>query len=572
MAERARPHFAVQFVVRSCMRALVWLILFSLGINLLILASPIYMMQVFDRVLASGRFETLILLTVIAGIAVFVMGIVETARGRFLIRVGNWLDHRLSGHVIASALTACLAGHAGSAQPLRDLATLRSTMASPSVNAVIDAPWVPAFIVIIWLMHPLLGLIALGAAIVLFAVALVNELVSRNALRRAGQFSIAATQSVESALRNAEVVQALGMLPALLGRFGDTNAKALTSHRQAGDRGAAMVGLSKSLRLFVQIVILGSGAWLVLQGQLTSGGMIAASILLGRALAPVEQSIGAWRQLVGARDAWQRLTRLLAEVPPQAKGMSLPAPQGELACQQMTFVPAGHENPILRDITFDLAAGEVLGIIGPTAAGKSSLCKVVTGAWKPTRGHARLDGADISSWHADELGAHLGYLPQDVELFAGTVSENIARLAQEPDAAAVVVAAKTAGVHDIILSLPQGYDTEVGEAGSLLSGGERQRVGLARAFFGRPKLIVLDEPNASLDSAGEEALVEAILAAKEWESTVLLVTHQPSILLSVDKLMVLQEGRIQAFGPRDEILNKLRQAPAPAQIPAGGVS
>lgn len=572
MAERARPHFAVQFVVRSCLRALVWLLLFSLGINLLILASPIYMMQVFDRVLASGRFETLILLTVIAGIAVFVMGIVETARGRFLIRVGNWLDHRLSGHVIASALTARLAGHAGSAQPLRDLATLRSTMASPSVNAVIDAPWVPAFIFIIWLMHPLLGLVALGGAIVLFAVALVNELVSRNALRRAGQFSIAATQSVESALRNAEVIQALGMLPALLGRYGDTNAKALTSQRQAGDRSAAMVGLSKSLRLFVQIVILGSGAWLVLQGQLTSGGMIAASILLGRALAPVEQSIGAWRQLVGARDAWQRLTRLLAEVPPQAKGMSLPVPQGELACQQMTFVPAGNENPILRDITFDLAAGEVLGIIGPTAAGKSSLCKVMTGAWKPTRGHARLDGADISSWHADELGAHLGYLPQDVELFAGTVSENIARLAQEPDAAAVVAAAKTAGVHDIILSLPKGYDTEVGEAGSLLSGGERQRVGLARAFYGRPKLIVLDEPNASLDSAGEEALVEAILAAKEWESTVLLVTHQPSILLSVDKLMVLQEGRIQAFGPRDEILNKLRQAPAPAQIPAGGVS
>ena len=572
MAERARPHFAVQFVVRSCLRALVWLLLFSLGINLLILASPIYMMQVFDRVLSSGRLETLIYLTVIAGIAVFVMGIVETARGRFLIRVGDWLDHRLSGHVIASALTARLAGHAGSAQPLRDLATLRSTMASPSVNAVIDTPWVPAFIVIIWLMHPLLGLIALGAAIVLFAVALVNEWVSRNALRRAGQFSIAATQSVESALRNAEVVQALGMLPALLGRYRDTNAKALTAQRQAGDRGAAMVGLSKSLRLFVQIVILGSGAWLVLQGQLTSGGMIAASILLGRALAPVEQSIGAWRQLVGARDAWQRLTRLLAEVPPQAKGMSLPVPQGELACQQMTFVPAGNENPILRDITFDLAAGEVLGIIGPTAAGKSSLCKVVTGAWKPTRGHARLDGADISSWHADELGAHLGYLPQDVELFAGTVSENIARLAQEPDAAAVVAAAKTAGVHDIILSLPKGYDTEVGEAGSLLSGGERQRVGLARAFYGRPKLIVLDEPNASLDSAGEEALVEAILAAKEWESTVLLVTHQPSILLSVDKLMVLQEGRIQAFGPRDEILNKLRQAPAPAQIPAGGVS
>ena len=572
MTERAKPHFAVQFVVRSCLRALVWLVVFSLGINLLILASPIYMMQVFDRVLSSGRFETLIFLTVIAGIAVFVMGVVETARGRFLIRVGNWLDHRLAGHVIASTLTARLAGQTGSAQPLRDLATLRSTLASPSVNAVIDAPWVPAFIVIISLMHPLLGLIALGAAIILFAVALVNEVVSRNALRRAGRFSIAAIQSVEAALRNAEVIQALGMLPALLGRYGETNVKALTAQRQAGDRNAALVGLSKSLRLFAQIVILGSGAWLVLRGELTSGGMIAASILLGRALAPVEQSIGAWRQLVGARDAWERLTRLLADVPPETKGMSLPAPHGDLACQQMTFVPGGHENPILRNITFELARGQVLGIIGPSAAGKSSLCKVVTGAWKPTRGHARLDGADISSWNAEELGVHLGYLPQDVELFAGTVSENIARLARQPDAAAVVAAARTAGVHDIILSLANGYDTEVGEAGAFLSGGERQRVGLARAFFGRPTLIVLDEPNASLDSAGEEALVEAILAAKDKGSTVLVVTHQPSILLSVDKLMVLREGRVQAFGPRDEILQKLRQAPAPAQIPAQGVS
>ena len=572
MVERAKLHSVIQFVISSCRRALVWLFLFSLGINLLILASPIYMMQVFDRVLASGRFETLIFLTLIAGFAVFVMGVVETARGRFLIRVGNWLDHRLSQHVIASTLSARLAGHAGTAQPLRDLATLRLTIASPSINAVIDTPWVPAFIVIIWLMHPLLGLVALGGAIVLFAVALINELVSRNALRRAGQFSIAATQSVESALRNAEVVQALGMLPALLGRYGNTNAKALEAQSRAGDRGAALVGLSKSLRLFVQIAILGSGAWLVLQGELTSGGMIAASILLGRALAPVEQSIGAWRQLVGARDAWQRLTHLLSNVSTQAKGISLPPPNGDLSCQQMTLVPADNKNPILRNITFDLARGETLGIIGPSAAGKSSLCKVLTGAWKLTYGHARLDGANITSWHADELGPHLGYLPQDVELFAGTVSENIARLAPDPDTAAVVTAAKTAGVHDIILSLSDGYDTEVGEAGSFLSGGERQRVGLARAFYGKPKLIVLDEPNASLDAAGENALVDAIIAAREWRATVLLVTHQPGILRTIDKLLVLQDGEIQAFGPRDEVLVKLRQAAAPAQIPAGGVS
>jgi len=449
---------------------------------------------------------------------------------------------------------------------------LRATLASPSVTAVIDAPWVPAFIVIIALMHPLLGLIALAAAVVLFAVALVNEWASRSALGRAGRFSIAATQSVESVLRNAEVIQALGMLPALLERYNETNAQALDAQRQAGDRGAALIGLSKSLRLLAQILILGSGAWLVLQGQLTSGGMIAASILLGRALAPVEQSIGGWRQLVGARDAWGRLTRLLSEVPPPARGTALPPPRGELACQQVTFVPAGQENPILANVTFDLAAGEVLGIIGPSAAGKSSLCKVFTGAWNPTRGHARLDGADITSWNAAELGVHLGYLPQDVELFAGTVSENIARLARRPDAAAVVAAARDAGVHDVILSLPKGYDTEVGEAGTLLSGGERQRVGLARASFGSPALILLDEPNASLDSAGEEALAGAIAAAKARGATVLLVTHQPSILLAVDRLIVLREGRIQALGPRDQVLDKLRQPPAPAQLPAGGGS
>ncbi|MFP6771900.1 MAG: ABC transporter transmembrane domain-containing protein [Alphaproteobacteria bacterium] len=386
MVERAESHSVIRFVVGSCRQALVWLFLFSFGINLLILASPIYMMQVFDRVLASGRFETLVFLTLIAGIAVFVMGVIETARGRFLIRVGNWLDHRLSGPVITSSLARRLSGHTGTAQPLRDLATLRLTIASPGINAVVDAPWVPAFIIIIWLMHPLLGLVALAGAIALFAVALLNELVSRRALGRAGRFSIAATQSVEQALRNAEVVQVLGMVPALLARFGDTNSTALDAQRQAGDRGAILIGMSKSLRLFVQIAILGSGAWLVLQGELTSGGMIAASILLSRALAPVEQSIGAWRQLVGARDAWQRLRHLIDSVSPGVKGMSLPAPAGDLSCQQMTYTIAGKTKPILREITFDLPAGEILGIIGPSAAGKSSLCKVLTGAWRPTGG------------------------------------------------------------------------------------------------------------------------------------------------------------------------------------------
>ncbi|MFQ5940019.1 MAG: type I secretion system permease/ATPase, partial [Alphaproteobacteria bacterium] len=292
----------------------------------------------------------------------------------------------------------------------------------------------------------------------------------------------------------------------------------------------------------------------------------------GRALAPVEQSIGAWKQLVGARDAWLRLKRLLAEAPPHSRGMPLPEPKGALACQKVIFAPPGAERHILKGISFQLAAGEALGVVGPSAAGKSTLCKILTGSWRPTRGHARLDGADIHTWRPDELGPYLGYLPQDVELFSGTVTENIARLSPDPDPAAVVEAARRAGVHEMILSLPRGYETEVGEGGSFLSGGQRQRVGLARALYGRPKLIVLDEPNASLDPVGEEALVEAILSAKDGGSTVVLVAHQPGILRSVDKLMLIRDGRLEAFGPRDEILGTLRPAPVQARANVGLVS
>lgn len=537
-----------------------WLLLFSLGINLLVLSSPIYMMQVFDRVLTSGRPETLFFLTIIAGLAVFTMGLIETARARFLARVGGWLEASLSGKVIASALAMRLAGGGISSQPLRDLGTLRASLASPGFNAVIDAPWVPVFIVIIWLMHPMLGLIALGAAIVLFAIGFLNELICRPALRRAAQLSIAATQSVDAALRNAEAVQAMGMLPALVKSHDHTTFQSRVAHQQAADRGAAFVGLSKSIRYFAQILILGGGAWLVLQGELTSGGMIAASILLGRALAPVEQSIGVWKQVVAARDAWKRLRHLLARVPASFDRTSLPEPTGALACDDLVFVAPQGRYPILQGISFRLNPGEVLGIIGPSAAGKSVLCKVMTGTWKPTRGRATLDGADIYTWRAEDLGPHLGYLPQDVELFAGTVAQNIARLASDPPSDAVVEAARRAGVHEMILSLADGYETEIGEGGSFLSGGQRQRIGLARALYGQPKLIVLDEPNANLDPSGEKALGEAILAAKHRGASVVLVAHHPAILRATDKIMLLRDGRIEAFGPREEIMGKIHAA------------
>ncbi|MEJ2122490.1 MAG: type I secretion system permease/ATPase [Alphaproteobacteria bacterium] len=551
--------------ISNCRRSLRWLVLFSLGINLLILTSPIYMMQVFDRVLSSGRLETLLFLTLIAGIAVFAMGLIDMARGQFLVRVGNWLDRSLSAQVIASALALRLNDGVGSVQPLRDLGTLRSTLASPGFVAVIDTPWVPVFILIIWLMHPVLGLIALGSAAALFTVGLLNELTCRAALKKAGQLSIAAIQEVGAALRNAEAVQAMGMQPAIVERYDHSSFQSLGAHQQAADRGAAFIGLSKSLRFFVQILILGAGAWLVLRGELTSGGMIAGSILLGRALAPVEQSIGAWKQLVVARDAWQRLKQLLAEVPPQPDRMPLPEPTGVLECDQLTFVPSGGKRPILRNITFHLDPGEVLGVVGPSAAGKSTLCKVVTGSWKPTRGRTTLDGAEIHSWRSEDLGPHLGYLPQETELFTGTVGENIARLLPEPDSAAVIEAARSAGVHELILSLSAGYDTDIGDGGYFLSGGQRQRIGLARALYGKPKLIVLDEPNANLDPQGEKALLEAILHAKQWGAAVIVVAHHPAILRSTDKIMLMREGKIEALGRRDEIFGRFRAALGSAQ-------
>lgn len=560
MVHSIRNNSAIEEVVSGCRRAAAWLLLFSLAINLLVLTSPLYMLQVYDRVLASGRYETLLFLTVIAGFAVLVMGIIETARSRFLARIGEWLDQRLCADVIRSVITERYTTGGGSTQSLRDLTTLRSTLSSPGVNSVIDTPWVPAFIVIIWLMHPLLGLIALAAAITLYTIGFINEMACRNALGLAGQLSVTATSRVESALRNAEAVRAMGMIPPLIERFRLIGAQGHAAHRIAIDRGTAIVGLSKSFRLFVQILILGSGAWLVLKGELTAGGMIAASILLGRALAPVDQSIGAWKQLAAALDAWKRIKRLLSDTTSESDGLRLPEPLGAFECENVTFIPPNGERPALKDVSLRLAPGELLGVMGPSAAGKSTLCKLAAGICKPTHGRVRLDGGDITEWHRDDVGRYFGYLPQDIEIFAGSVAENIARLEVHPDPEAVVEAAQLAGAHDMILSLPQGYNTQVGESGSFLSGGQRQRIGLARAFYGKPKLIVLDEPNAGLDLAGEKALDDALQAAKQWGATIILVAHQPRIMRNADKIILIRDGEIDASGSPSEVFGQLRSA------------
>ena len=543
------------------------LVLFSCGINLLVLASPLYMWQIYDRVLASGRVETLVFLTLITAAALFGLGALDTVRGHVLGRMGRWLDRRLAPDLIAASLRRTLQGEPAGGQALRDLATVRNVLAGPGVSALLDAPWAPAFIVMIALMHPLLGLVALGAALALLAVAIANEAGSRGPLRAAAKCSIRAMQRVEAAIRNADVVQAMGMRSDFIRRWSALNEEAIALQLKAGDRNAILLGFSKFLRMLVQILILGVGAWLVPRRDLTSGGMIAASILLGRALAPVEQSIGAWKGLVAARDARDRLSALFARLPPEPLGMRLPAPLGRLCCEQVVYAPPGQARPVLRGVSFALEPGAGLGIVGSSAAGKSSLCKILVGTWRPTRGSARLDGAELSAWNADLLGRHIGYLPQDVELFAGTVAENIARLGADPDPDAVVGAAQAAGVHEMILALPQGYDTEIGEAGSHLSGGQRQRIGLARALYGRPRLVVLDEPNASLDADGETALLGALFTAKGWGATVVIVAHQPRILAPIDQLLLLRHGAVEAFGPRDQVLERLRR-PRPLETPA----
>jgi PrtD family type I secretion system ABC transporter len=536
----------------------------SLFLNLLALASPLYMFQVFDRVLASGRVETLVALTAIAAFALLCLGALEVIRSHALGRISIWLDRTLARAVLKASVGETLAGRPIGGQAMSDLAQLRGFINSQSIVPIFDAPWTPVFVAVIWLLHPWLGMLALVSAAVLFGLALANELLTRAPLAGASQAWLTAQRRYETALRNAEVVQAMGMLPALLARWQGDHERVLDGQARASDRTGWIYGSSKFVRLFVQVAILGLGAYLVLQGALTGGAMIASSILLGRALAPVEQAIGAWKSFVAARAGHDRLRRILQRHPGEAAAIQLPVPEGRISVEQARF-RAPNGRPILKGVSFELAAGEVLAVVGPSASGKSTLCRLLTGVWPPDGGHVRLDGAEVHRWERVDFGRHVGYLPQDVELFAGSVRDNIARMTDAPDDA-VIAAAQLAGVHEMILHLPEGYATEVGPEGAILSGGQRQCIGLARAMFGTPRVVVLDEPSASLDQVGESAVLDAIGRLKAGGSTVVLVVHRPRLLTHVDKVLVLSEGAGVLFGPRDQVLARImvRGAERPA--------
>ena len=548
---------ALSHAFRACKRGFYAVGLFSFCINLLMLTAPLYMLQIFDRVLSSRSGETLVLLTIVAGLALLILAILDSLRGIVLLRVGNWIDRRVSEEVLnASIMAALKSPEGGSVQGLRDIATIRGFIGGPSVFPIMDAPWTPIFLIVTFVLHPILGFIALAGAVLLFGLAILNELATRGPLKLSAGAQIAALREAEAAIRNADAIEAMGMMPNLVKRWGRHNLLTLILQGEAGTRGSAVTAASKFLRLVLQIAVFASGAWLVIGGELSPGAMIAGAILMSRALAPVEQAIGAWRALIAAQNAYGRVQAFLGEHPLRKPTMALPRPSGRIVVDNVSYMHPGAPDPAVRAVRFQLEPGEGLGLIGPTAAGKTTLARLVIGNLQPKIGHVRLDGMDVAQWSPEDLGQYVGYLPQDVELFNGTVRENIARMSKgEPNL--VIEAARMAGVHDMILHLPKGYDTEIGDAGTALSGGQRQRIALARALYGSPSVLVLDEPSANLDSDGEAALLAAVDAMKERGGTILVIAHRPNVLRHVDKILVMRGGKMQMFGPREEVLARV---------------
>ena len=554
------PNPLLKDALASCRAGFIAVVVFSLFINVLMLTAPLYTLQIFDRVIAARSGETLLYLSLIAGFALLTLAALEAVRARVMVGLSTWLDRCLGGSILEGSIGASTgSGRAPSIQGLRDLAALRIFLTGPGMFPILDAPWTPIFIAVIFMMHTALGWLSLGGAMVLFALAIANELTTRNLLLRSGDASMAAMRQAESAVRNANVIEAMGMMPNLVERWRAKNAEMLNLQAHASTRAGAIAAMSKFVRQGLQVSILGAGAWLVMGGEITAGMMIAGSILMSRALAPVDQAIGSWKSAITARSAYQRVRDLLAAVPVRGTEMALPRPTGSLRVEGVTFFHPETTEATLKNVSFRLEPGEVLGLIGPTAAGKSTLASLLVGIAKPHAGAIRLDETDVADWAAEDLGRHIGYLPQDIELFAGTVRENIARMG-EASPESVISAAQIAGVHELILRLPSGYETEIGESGAALSGGQRQRIALARAAFGHPSFVVLDEPNASLDVAGEEALINAIAALKKSGATLVVIAHRPSILRHADKVLVVRSGIVEAFGPPSEILRGVSRA------------
>src|ERR1700761_9238549 len=564
--------------LRTCRDAFIGVGVISFMINLLYLTGSLFMLEVYDRVLPSRSVPTLIGLAILAAGLYLAQGVLDLIRGRILGRIGTALDESLNRRVFETMVRLPLV--AGSRndglQPLRDLDNVRSFLSGLGPGAFFDLPWLPFYLAICFAFHVMIGVTALIGAIILVGLTLVTEYLSRTPAREATGLAARRNDLAATSRRNAEVLVAMGMSGRMTGRWSEANQNYLDGNQRASDIAGGLGAIAKVLRMILQSAVLAVGAYLVINQQATAGVIIAGSILSARALAPVDLAIAHWKSFVAARQSWHRLNRLLEQLPPRAEQMLLQQPSTRLAVEAVSMVPPGDQKVIVQDINFVLEAGHGLGIIGPSGSGKSSLARALVGVWQPFRGKVRLDGAALDQWAGDVLGRHIGYLPQDVELFAGTVAQNICRFDPDANSNAIIAAAKEAGVHQMIIKMRDGYDTQVGEQGTALSAGQAQRVALARALYGNPFLLVLDEPNSNLDTEGDEALTRAIRAARERGAIVVVVAHRPIGIEAVDQLLVLKDGRMQAFGPKETVLGQVLQRVAPPSpikiVSEGGVT
>jgi ATP-binding cassette subfamily C protein len=570
------PRSELGDALRACRGAFIGVGLMSCVINLLYLTGSIFMLEIYDRVLPSRSVPTLVGLIILAAGLYIAQGVLDLIRGRILGRTGTALDEALNARVFQTVvrLPLLVGGRNEGLQPLRDLDNVRAFLGSMGPSAFFDLPWLPLYLAICFAFHVLIGVTALAGAIILVSLTLVTEYMSRQPAREATALAARRNDLAASSRRNAEVLVAMGMSGRLTARWTETNEKYLAGHQNASDVAGGLGAIAKVMRMMLQSAVLGVGAFLVIRQEATAGIIIAGSILSARALAPVDLAIAHWKSFVAARQSWRRLTALLQQIPVVPTPTQLQNPTSRLSVEGISIAAPGDQKVIVQDVTLALTAGHGLGIIGPSGSGKSSLVRALVGVWQPFRGKVRLDGAALDQWSPDVLGQHIGYLPQDVELFAGTVAQNIGRFDPDAKSEAIIMAAKEAGVHDMIIKMRDGYNTQVGEQGAALSAGQAQRVALARALYGEPFLIVLDEPNSNLDTEGDEALTRSIRAARERGAIVVVVAHRPVGIEAVDQILVLKDGRMQAFGAKEQVLAQVLQprvaAPAPIKIVSDG--
>ena len=544
--------------------------LFSLVSNLLYLALPIFTFQIYGRVMSSYSVPTLMVLTFMVLLAFVISGLIDDFRAKVLVNYGVILDQRVSGRVFTALFDSAVRGNpAARSQALRDLDTFRQMLTGSAFSTAFDLPWMPVFMAILFVIDPIIGVVTMVGAGLLVLITVIQDRATRPALKEANDAALRSYSFTDAALRNGEVVRAMGMVEPLGSRWAGFRSITMERSASASERASVLSNVSKFTRQAIQVLIIAIGAYLVVKGKIHSGLLFANMILAARALQPIERLVGSWDPLTNGYRAYERLNALFADYKPSKASTALPKPLGQLSVEAVNFAPQGATRFVLQGVNFKIEPGEMLGIIGPSGAGKSSLARLMVGIWQPNSGHVRLDGADVFSWDRSEFGRHAGYLPQDTELFAGSIRDNIARFRSDVDDEQVVKAAQVAGVHQLILRLPSGYDTDLGESGHVLSAGQRQRVGLARALLGQPRLIVLDEPNAALDAEGEEALVNALDALKAGGSTIVIVSHKPSVFRSADKMLMLRDGRMEMFGPRDQVLARVVQPATPRAIEAG---